>query len=84
VFARELLAIGPWHTPAALRRAHQRGVLVEHEHWDWLGGLRIYYVERILPGLFAKEGARNNAEAAEEAERLRGVLRGLTSRSAPS
>jgi hypothetical protein len=43
VFARELLELGPWRTPAELRRAHQRGVLLEHEHWDWLGGLRIYY-----------------------------------------
>jgi hypothetical protein len=81
VFARELLQLGPWRTQAALRRAHQRGVLVEHQHWDWMGGLRVYYLERIVPGLFTEV---KHDEAQATAERLRGVLAHLTPRRSAS
>jgi hypothetical protein len=91
VFARELLALGPWTSATALKRAHQRGVLQQGIHWDWLGGVRVYYVERILPGLVtSRDDQRDAAEgdqtdAAETtAERLRRVLADLAPRaSAP-
>src|SRR5262245_6294914 len=85
VFGRELLRIGPWSSTAALKRAHQRGVLREGFHWDWLGGVRVYYLERILPGLAspkaAAEGGPNDAAEAT-AQRLRRVLADLTPRTA--
>lgn len=88
VFARELLRIGPWASAAALKRAVQRGVLVEGVHWVWLGGVRVYYVDRILPGLndppgppAGEEDHRDGAKATEE--RLRRVLADLPPREAP-
>jgi hypothetical protein len=88
VFGRELVRIGPWTSPAALKRAHQRGVLLEHVHWDWLGGVRVYYIERILPGLAAprqieddRGGPSNAAQAT--AQHLRRVLAEPPPRSAP-
>src|SRR5262249_34014526 len=87
VFARELLTIGPSSTRSALKRAHQRGVLVEHVHWDWLGSVRVYYVEPILPGLTnrppAAHGGALDDTAEATAERLRRVLAGLELRDAP-
>jgi hypothetical protein len=82
VFARELLRIGPWTTPGALKRAHQRGVLVEGRHWDWLGGMRVYYVERILPGLTKPDEVIRD-EAQEAAERLQRVLLEQSQRQSP-
>src|SRR5262245_24733093 len=79
VFGRELLTIGPWTSPAGLKRAHQRGVLIEGVHWDWLGGVRVYYVDRILPGLAASRQSEDDrggsSDAAQAtAQHLRRVL----------
>jgi hypothetical protein len=72
VFARELVALGPWRSAAALKRAHQRGVLIEGKHWDWCGGQRVYYLERLFPGLEAGGDDAKTPEAlTEQLRRLR-------------
>jgi hypothetical protein len=79
VFARELLLIGPWRTRDALKKAHRRGVLREGEHWDWVGGVRAYYLDRLFPGLAERAiGRGDEGEGHDDAEatarRLRRVL----------
>jgi hypothetical protein len=86
VFARELVALGPWRTAAALKRAHRRGVLVQGIHWDWLGGQRVYYPDKIFPGLTQSNGKDGNGETAAQAieERLLRVLAQCPPRKAAS
>jgi hypothetical protein len=84
VFARELLRIGPWTTTAALKQAHRRGVLEEGRHWDWLGSQRVYYPERIFPGLNTEQGENDGTtKATRTAERLRRVLAEIRPRPSP-
>jgi hypothetical protein len=87
VFARELLRMGPWTTAAALKQAHRRGVLQEGRHWDWLGSQRVYYPERIFPGLNDENGEDDGSKtttAATVAQRLRRVLAEIGSRPPPA
>src|SRR5439155_4780654 len=87
VFARELLAIGPWRTVDALKGAHRRGVLREGEHWDWVGGARAYYVERMFPGFTGRAigpSGKEDDHAQATARRLHGVLAQLPLREAPA
>lgn len=94
VFGRDLLTIGPWKTRDQLKRAHQRGVLREGVHWDWLGGVRVYYVARILPGCTSTRAVISadddrgtdygTTTAKATAERLRRVLAHVTPGEAPA
>jgi hypothetical protein len=82
VFARELLRIGPWTTAAALKRAHQRGVLVEGRHWNWLGGVRVYYPDRLFPGL--RQGGDDGQTPEALTEHLRRVRTAAASGETPT
>jgi hypothetical protein len=87
VFARELLIIGPWRTMDALKKAHRRGVLREGAHWNWVGGMRAYYLDRLFPAR-AQDAIPTAGEEQDDAEattrRLSRVLAELPPRQAAS
>src|SRR5262249_5763382 len=62
---------GPWRDTDALKKAHRRNVLREGEHWDWVGGKRAYYLDRLFPGYTCAIGGDRgeNADATTEATR---------------